>query len=116
MLWTGDGWKHSMKFLREDTPKLFSSESEAKSAIPKEVLPYILRWQSGWEDFIRGWDSHMKKASKKYPRVVKDIEDDFKRKAITVRERDELLKSVEDAETEREAEKIVRDHRRGRTA
>lgn len=51
-----------------------------------------------------------------FPRVTREVEDDYKRKAITSRERDELLESIENAETEREAQKIVADHRKGRTA
>ncbi|TFH58910.1 MAG: hypothetical protein E4G90_10525 [Gemmatimonadales bacterium] len=56
------------------------------------------------------------KTAKKFPNVVRDIEDDYKRKAITSGEKSELLDAVEDAETERDAAKIVQEHRKGRTA
>lgn len=51
-----------------------------------------------------------------FPRVKREIEEDFKRKAITRGERDELLEAIENAETEREAQKIVTDHSKGRVA
>lgn len=56
-LWTGDGWKHSMDFSRDDTPVLFASEADARKELVTKALPYIARWQPGyWEDFVRGWE------------------------------------------------------------
>lgn len=56
-LWTGDGWKHSMDFFREDAPLLFASEADARKELVAKALPYIARWQPGyWEDFVRGWE------------------------------------------------------------
>lgn len=56
-LWTGDGWKHSMDFIRDQTPALFSSKAEALKELETNVLPYIAKWQPGyWEDYVRGWD------------------------------------------------------------
>jgi hypothetical protein len=51
-----------------------------------------------------------------FPRVVKEVEDDYRRKAITVGEKNDLLAAIEDAETEQEAKKLVADHRKGRVA
>lgn len=51
-----------------------------------------------------------------FPRIVKEVEDDYRRKAITVSEKNELLAAIEDAETEQEAKKLVADHRKGRVA
>ena len=51
-----------------------------------------------------------------FPRVVKEVEDDYRRKAITVGEKNELLAAIENAETEQEAKKLVADHRKGRVA
>lgn len=52
MLWMGDGWKHSMDFISDDTPKLFNSKEEAIYEINNGVLPYILQWQPGWDEYI----------------------------------------------------------------
>ena len=57
----------------------------------------------------------LKKASN-FSRVVKEVEEDYKRKAITVREKNELLAAIEDAETEEQAMGLVRNHRKGRVA
>jgi hypothetical protein len=52
------------------------------------------------------------KTAGSFPRVEREIENDYRRRAITVSERTELLRAIEDAETEREAMKIVSDHRK----
>ena len=52
----------------------------------------------------------------KFPRIVKEVDEDYRRKAITVGEKNELLAAIEDAETEQQAQKIVADHRKGRVA
>lgn len=52
----------------------------------------------------------------KYPAVVRDIESDYRRKAITQSERQELLDAVENAESLRDATRIVEQHRKGRVA
>lgn len=62
-LWTGDGWKHSMDLIRHDAPETFSSEASARTEIVKKVLPYIVRWQPGWDDFVRGWELPSRRAS-----------------------------------------------------
>lgn len=51
-----------------------------------------------------------------YPRIERELKDDYARKAITSGEYRELLSAIENAETEREAQKIVADHRKGRSA
>jgi len=56
------------------------------------------------------------KTASPFPRVKREIEEDYKRKAITSGERDELLEAIGNAETERDAQKIVGDHRKGRVA
>ncbi len=53
-LWTGDGWKHSMDFARDDSPALFFSKAEAAAEIKKKVIPYIRRWQPGYDELIKG--------------------------------------------------------------
>lgn len=55
-------------------------------------------------------------ASSKYPSAVREVEDDYKRKAITWRERDELLAAISGASSKQEAERIVSEHRKGRAA
>ncbi len=56
------------------------------------------------------------KEASAFPRVVREVEDAYRRKAITTGEKNELLAGIENAETEREAQKIVDDHRKGRSA
>jgi len=51
-----------------------------------------------------------------YPTVVREIEQDYRRKALTLSEREELLRAVANAATEREARRIVDQHRRGRVS
>lgn len=55
-------------------------------------------------------------ASSEYPSVVREVEDDYKRKAITRGERDELLAAISGASSKQEAERIVSEHRKGRAA
>lgn len=55
-------------------------------------------------------------ASSKYPSVVREVEDDYKRKAITRGEREELLSAISGASSKQEAERIVSEHRKGRAA
>lgn len=54
-LWMGDGWKPAMKLIRNDEPKLFPSKEAAEEEIRTVVLPYIKKWQPGYDEFIRGW-------------------------------------------------------------
>lgn len=56
----------------------------------------------------------LKSAAASYPFLEREIEDDYKRKAITRDERDDLLKSVRNSDSEKEARKVVDSHRRGR--
>lgn len=56
------------------------------------------------------------KTAGKFPQVERDVEADYRRRAITVGERDELLRAIQEAESLREAQQIVSDHRRGRVA
>lgn len=53
---------------------------------------------------------------KKYPAVMREIDGDYQRHAITRDERRELMEAVEKAETEGDAQRIVDQHRRGRVA
>jgi hypothetical protein len=55
-------------------------------------------------------------ASSEYPSVVREVEDDYKRKAITRGEREELLAAISGASSKQEAERIVSEHRKGRAA
>lgn len=55
-------------------------------------------------------------ASSKYPSAVREVEGDYMRKAITRGERDELLAAISRASSKQEAERIVSEHRKGRTA
>jgi hypothetical protein len=55
-------------------------------------------------------------ASERFPAVLADIEDDFKRGALTRRERAELREAVSNASSEQEAWRVVDQHRKGRTA
>lgn len=55
-------------------------------------------------------------AEDRYPAVLADIERDYRRGALTRGERTELREAVLNASSEREAWKIVDQHRRGRVA
>lgn len=46
--------------------------------------------------------------------LEKEVESDFRRKAITLGERDDLLKLIQNSDSETEARKVVDSHRRGR--
>ena len=50
-----------------------------------------------------------------YPNVIFDIENDFKRKAITFDEKNSLMSAVKNATTEQEAWEIVRQHKKSRS-
>jgi len=50
-----------------------------------------------------------------YPNVIFDIENDFKRKAITFDEKNSLMHDVKNATTEQEAWEIVRQHKKSRS-
>ncbi|NBR67989.1 MAG: DUF2958 domain-containing protein [Actinobacteria bacterium] len=52
----------------------------------------------------------------KHPSVVREVEDDYRRQAITRGERDELLREIAGAESKQDAQRIVDQHRKGRTA
>jgi hypothetical protein len=72
--WMGNAWKHSMYFGRNDEPKLFPSESAAKREIKEEVIPYIFRWQPGYDEIIRGWDLPIaKKAESASPPSLENV-------------------------------------------
>lgn len=62
-----------------------------------------------------GPPSHAASASK-YPSVARQVEDDYRRKAITSGERRELLDAIENAGSRQDAERIVEQARKGRTA
>jgi len=51
-----------------------------------------------------------------YPSVAQEVEGDYRRKAITQGERRELLESIELAESQQDAERILEQARKGRTA
>jgi hypothetical protein len=55
-------------------------------------------------------------SAERYPEVVAEIEGDFRRKAITTSERDDLLRDVRRAPNEREAWGVIDRHRRSRVA
>jgi len=55
-------------------------------------------------------------SASRYPSVARQVEEDYARKAITSGERREMLDAIENAETRRDAERVVEQHRKGRTA
>lgn len=55
-------------------------------------------------------------SASKYPSVAREVEGDYRRRAITQGERAELLAAIERAESRRDAERVVEQARKGRTA
>lgn len=55
-------------------------------------------------------------ATSAYPSVARQVEQDYRRKAITQGERRDLLEAIEQAESRQDAERIVEQARKGRTA
>lgn len=55
-------------------------------------------------------------SASRYPSVARQVEEDYARKAITSGERRELLDAIENAESRQDAERVVEQHRKGRTA
>lgn len=55
-------------------------------------------------------------SASKYPSVARQVEEDYRRKAITQGERGDLLKAIESAESRQDAERVVEQARKGRTA
>jgi hypothetical protein len=55
-------------------------------------------------------------STSKYPSVARQVEEDYRRKAITQGERSDMLKAIESAESRQDAERVVEQARKGRTA
>jgi hypothetical protein len=64
----------------------------------------------------RAKSSRTAASSSKYPSVARQIEEDYKRKAITQDERRELLEAIENAGSRQDAERVIEQARKGRTA
>jgi hypothetical protein len=56
------------------------------------------------------------KIARRYPAVLKEIDEDYRRRAITYGEKDDLKEQVEAATSEREAWRVLEEARRLRTA
>ena len=61
-------------------------------------------------------DRYVEASTSKHPSVARQVEEDYKRKAITRGERDELLEAIDSADSRREAEKLIEQARKNRTA
>jgi hypothetical protein len=59
---------------------------------------------------------YVEASTSKHPSVARQVEEDYKRKAITRGERDELLEAIDFADSRREAEKLIEQARKNRTA
>lgn len=60
--------------------------------------------------------SHTAASTSAHPSVARQIEEDYRRKAITQGERRELLEAIERADSRQDAERILEQARKGRTA
>jgi hypothetical protein len=55
-------------------------------------------------------------SASKYPSVARQVEEDYRRKAITQGERSDMLNAIENAGSRQDAERVVEQARKGRTA